>query len=147
MLPPSPASSILSLHKIQLQVLTSSAFNVLSCTRQQGTRAPELPHLLPPPPLCTSVHPNFQDTNLMKINGYPPNTHPVLFLEKKHHVIFILREHFFPHPENMKLKCCLALGACSIKARETTPSFTEKVEQLQSSHGISPETAACATLL
>lgn len=74
MLPPSPASSILSLHKIQLQVPTSSTLNALSCTKQQGTRAPELPHLLPLPPLCTSVHPNFQDTNLMKINGYPPNT-------------------------------------------------------------------------
>lgn len=55
-----------------------------------------LSHLLPLPPLCTSVLPNFQDTNLMKTNAYPPNMHDTLFQEKKHHLILILKDHFSP---------------------------------------------------
>lgn len=102
-LPTSAASSILPLHKAQVQVPTGATFNVLSRTKERGTRAtePQLRAAPSPPapstsPLCTSLHPSFQDTNLMKTNVYPPNMHHTLFREKKRHLILILKDHFSP---------------------------------------------------
>lgn len=53
----SPASSILPLHKAQVQVLTGTTFNVPSCTKRQGTRAsgPEFNAAPSPPTSSTSL--------------------------------------------------------------------------------------------